>query len=88
MQARIQTRIDANIKEQAEVILKQYRYTSSKLISIIYAYIVQTNSLPIEITKIPNSLRQKAQRPLLKRRPYSFTRITYFTRLASYLSNQ
>ena len=58
--ARVQGRVDPNLKKKAEAIIKKHGFTISKLLTILYAYIVKNNELPIEMKKIPNITTKKA----------------------------
>ena len=42
---RVQARIDPQLQVQAEAIIKNYGFSTSKLITVIYYYIVKTNCL-------------------------------------------
>lgn len=52
-EARISSRIDANIKAQAETILAELGIKPSQAISMFYTQIVHQRGIPLEL-KIPN----------------------------------
>jgi addiction module RelB/DinJ family antitoxin len=58
--ARLQARVDPHLKMKAEEIMKKFGMTPSKLFTVIYAYIVQSGELPIDMKKIPNITTVKA----------------------------
>ena len=58
--ARIQGRIDPELKKKAEIIIKKHGFTTSKLLTVIYSYIAKNKELPIEMKKVPNVTTQKA----------------------------
>ncbi|GEM_PF-6487448 len=62
LSGRIQARIDPRLQQEAEKIITQFGYTTSKLVTVIYSYIVKTKELPIRIEKIPNALTLQSMR--------------------------
>lgn len=61
----VQVRIDSNLKDAGEEILKMLGITPSQAINALYEQIVMRNGLPFEI-KLPNKLSRDAIEELEK----------------------
>lgn len=60
-EARISSRIDADLKQQADTILAEIGMKPSQAITLFYTQIVRQHGLPLEL-KVPNKELQEAMR--------------------------